>query len=43
MRLVTFDPFRTLGMPGVKYIKPTLYLEHGELLRQGRGRRRRAA
>lgn len=22
MRLVTFDPFRTLGVPGVRYIKP---------------------
>ena len=22
MKLVTFDPFRTLGLPGVRYIKP---------------------
>lgn len=22
MRLITFDPFRTLGLPGVRYIKP---------------------
>lgn len=28
MRLVTFDPFRTLGIPGVKYIKPELYQAH---------------
>lgn len=28
MRLVTFDPFRTLGIPGVRYIKPELYREH---------------
>ncbi|HEX7037154.1 MAG TPA: hypothetical protein VF210_15375 [Pseudomonadales bacterium] len=28
MRLVTFDPFRTLGIPGVKYIKPELYRDH---------------
>lgn len=28
MRLVTFDPFRTLGVPGVSYVKPELYLQH---------------
>ena len=24
MKLITFDPFRTLGLPGVHYIKPEL-------------------
>jgi len=28
MRLVTFDPFRTLGIPGVRYIKPALLMRH---------------
>jgi len=28
MRLVSFDAFRTLGMPGVTYIKPERYLDH---------------
>ena len=28
MRLITFDPFRTLGLPGVRYIKPELMQQH---------------
>lgn len=28
MRLLSFDPFRTLGMPGVTYVKPERYLDH---------------
>ncbi len=28
MRLVTFDPFRTLDIPGVRYVKPELYRKH---------------
>ncbi|WP_111655628.1 ATP-grasp domain-containing protein [Isoalcanivorax indicus] len=28
MRLITFDPFRTLGLPGVRYIKPELMNRH---------------
>jgi ribosomal protein S6--L-glutamate ligase len=27
MRLISFDPFRTLGIPGVHVIKPEHYLE----------------
>lgn len=33
MRLVSFDPFRTLGIPGVTYVKPALYLQHLDLIR----------
>ena len=33
MRLVSFDPFRTLGIPGVRYIKPDRYLEHLDEIR----------
>lgn len=33
MRLVTFDPFRTLGLPGVRYIKPELMHQHLDTLR----------
>ncbi|MEQ8859528.1 MAG: hypothetical protein RIC56_12845 [Pseudomonadales bacterium] len=33
MRLVTFDPFRTLGMPGASYVKPDLYPQHLEVIR----------
>lgn len=28
MRLITFDPFRTLGCPGVEYLKPDLLMQH---------------
>lgn len=28
MRLITFDPFRTLGIPGARYLKPELYRDH---------------
>lgn len=34
MRLVTFDPFRALGIPGARYIKPELYRDHEALLRE---------
>lgn len=27
MRLVSFDPFRTLSLPGVRYVKPERYLD----------------
>ena len=33
MRLVTFDPFRTLGLPGVTYVKPEAWRAHAELIR----------
>lgn len=33
MRLVSFDPFRTLGMAGVRYIKPEKYLDHLDEIR----------
>lgn len=32
MRLVSFDPFRTLHLPGATYIKPTQYLDHLPLI-----------
>lgn len=34
MRVVSFDAFRSLGIPSVHYIKPDQYLQHVELLRQ---------
>lgn len=34
MRLVTFDPFRTLGLPGVRYIKPEHMHRHLDELRE---------
>lgn len=34
MRLVTFDPFRTLGLPGVRYIKPDHMHRHLDELRE---------
>ncbi|MFX3657863.1 MAG: ATP-grasp domain-containing protein [bacterium] len=34
MRLVTFDPFRALGIPGARYIKPELYRDHEVLIRE---------
>lgn len=34
MRLITFDPFRTLGLPGVRYIKPELMHQHLDALRE---------
>lgn len=30
MRLLSFDPYRTLGMPGVRYLKPEQMLSHRE-------------
>ncbi len=33
MRLVSFDPFRTLGLPGVRYIKPENMAAHLDELR----------
>lgn len=33
MKLITFDAFRTLGIPGVRYIKPERMLDHLEELR----------
>lgn len=32
MRIVSFDAFRSLGIPGVHYLKPDQYLEHLTLL-----------
>jgi ribosomal protein S6--L-glutamate ligase len=32
MRLISFDPFRSLGIPGVRYLKPELALRHREEL-----------
>ncbi|MCG8439941.1 MAG: hypothetical protein MI751_17815 [Pseudomonadales bacterium] len=32
MKLITFDPFRTLGLPGVRYIKPEHMQQHREEL-----------
>ncbi|ERP90378.1 alpha-L-glutamate ligase [Alcanivorax sp. P2S70] len=32
VKLVTFDPFRTLGLPGVRYIKPEHMQQHREEL-----------
>ena len=32
MRFVSFDPFRTLGVPGVTYVKPEDFWAHRELL-----------
>lgn len=32
MRLVTFDPFRTLGCPDVHYVKPAQLMNHLDLL-----------
>lgn len=34
MRIVSFDAFRTLGIPGVTYIKPESYLAHLAEIRQ---------
>ncbi|MDX1802698.1 MAG: hypothetical protein R3292_01370 [Alcanivorax sp.] len=34
MKLITFDPFRTLGLPGVRYIKPEHMNQHLDDLRQ---------
>ena len=34
MHLITFDPFRTLGLPGVRYIKPELMHQHLDILRE---------
>lgn len=34
MKLVTFDPYRALGMPGVRYIKPEAALRHLPELRE---------
>lgn len=34
MQLVSFDPFRTLGIPGVAMLKPEHWLSHRELLRK---------
>ncbi|MEE4380759.1 MAG: hypothetical protein V2J02_02065 [Pseudomonadales bacterium] len=34
MRCVTFDPFRTLSIPGTRYLKPEHWLEHVDLLRE---------
>ena len=34
LNLITFDPFRTLDIPGVRYIKPERYLEHLPLIEQ---------
>ncbi|MTT52128.1 hypothetical protein F1529_06465 [Alcanivorax sp. VBW004] len=32
MKLITFDPFRTLGLPGVRYIKPEHMHQHRDEL-----------
>ena len=32
MKLITFDPFRTLGLPGVRYIKPEHMNQHRDAL-----------
>lgn len=34
MKLITFDPFRTLGLPSVRYIKPEHMQQHREELEQ---------
>lgn len=34
MRILSFDPFRSLGIPGVHYIKPAQYLNHLAALEQ---------
>ncbi len=34
MKLITFDVFRTLGIPGVRYIKPERMFDHIEEIRQ---------
>ncbi len=34
MKLITFDVFRTLGIPGVRYIKPERMYDHLEEIRQ---------
>jgi ribosomal protein S6--L-glutamate ligase len=34
MRIVSFDAFRTLGIPGVTYIKPECYLAYLEVIQQ---------
>lgn len=33
MRIVSFDAFRSLNVPGVHYIKPAHFLDHAELIR----------
>lgn len=33
MQLVSFDPFRTLGIPGVRYLKPDRWLAHLDWIR----------
>ncbi|MGR9072983.1 MAG: ATP-grasp domain-containing protein [Gammaproteobacteria bacterium] len=34
MRIVSFDAFRSLGIPGVRYIKPELYQQNLETVKQ---------
>ena len=34
MRCVTFDPFRTLAIPGTRYLEPEHWLDHVDLLRE---------
>lgn len=34
LKLISFDPFRTLGLPGIRYIKPEHMQQHREELEQ---------
>ena len=34
MKLVSFDPYRTLNLPGVRHVKPEQYLSALELIRE---------